>query len=277
MNEKVLIIKDGNMFFESLKTELESANYDVVVFRDSEEVVRVINDYNPQIIIIFALQNKIGEYHIIKERKELIDKKHIPVMIITNTERGCEIEGAMHFGAVNCILRGYFNAKEVVKNINDYFKSHNPDKSNIKNTMDNKTIKEISEEANGSGLRVLLVEDDEFLRDICKRKLEIEGFKVSTAVDGNEALKKVEVENPQLILLDVILPGLDGFEILKTVKSNPARSKIPVIMLTNLGQTGEVEKGLSLGADEYIVKAHFTIGEIIEKIKAVLKKKDIKY
>lgn len=276
MNEKVLIIKDKNNYSDILKKELENSNYDVVVYEDGEEDLRIINDYNPQIIILFALQDKIGEYFIIKKKKEAIDKKNIPVMIITNCEQGSEIENVMHFGAINCILKGEFNAKEAVKNISEYLKNNNSNIIKSKNYMGNKTIKQISEEEKKKGLRILLVEDDEFLRDICKRKLEIEGFNVSVAVDGTQALKKIEEEDPQMVLLDVILPGLDGFEILKTMKANPARAKTPVIMLTNLGQTSEVEKGLSLGADEYIVKAHFTIGEIIEKIKAVMKNKNIK-
>lgn len=277
MNEKIFIVKDGKGYAENLKEELENAHYDVIVYEDGEDALRVIDEYKPQMLILFALYNKLGEYYLIKEKYKIEKKGSMPIVIVTNADRGSEIEGALHLGAVNCILKGDFNAKEIVANVSEYFASHNQDKTNIKNNMDNKTIKEISEENAKTGLRVLLVEDDEFLRDICKKKLEIEGFNVSVAVDGNEALKKVEAENPQIVLLDVILPGLDGFEILKRVKANPERSKTPVIMLTNLGQTSEVEKGLSLGADEYIVKAHFTVGEIIEKIKAIMKKKGIKF
>ncbi len=275
MSQKVLIIKDSNNFYESLKTELENAGYDVVVFDDGEEVLRVINDYEPQIIILFALQNKISGYYLIKEKVEMINAKNIPIMIVTSTERQSEIEGAIHFGAINCILKGDFSAEEVVKNINEYFKNHNLGINISKNNMENKTIKEISEESGKNGIRVLLVEDDEFLRDICKRKLDLEGFNVSVAVDGNEALKKINEEDPQVVLLDVILPGMDGFEVLKNVKDNPSKSNIAIIMLTNLGQESDIEKGLKLGADEYIVKAHFTISEIIQKIKIVLKNKKL--
>jgi DNA-binding response OmpR family regulator len=103
MNKKVLIIKDENKFYEILKSELENANYDVVIFEDGEAVLRIINDYCPQIIILFALQDKIGEYYLIKEKAEMVHKKNIPMMIITNTGRQSEIEGAFHFGAINCI------------------------------------------------------------------------------------------------------------------------------------------------------------------------------
>lgn len=119
--------------------------------------------------------------------------------------------------------------------------------------------------------KILIVEDDRFLRELIKRKLIGEGFEVSETVDGEEALKKVKEEKIDLILLDLILPSLDGFEVLSKIKEDPKLAPIPVIILSNLGQKEEVEKGLKLGAIDYMVKAHFTPGEIIEKIKAILR------
>jgi len=121
-------------------------------------------------------------------------------------------------------------------------------------------------------IKVLIVEDDRFLRELLIRKLEGQGFIISTAVEGKEALSKAKEELPQLILLDLILPGIDGFEVLKQIKEDSQINKIPVIILSNLGQQEEVEKGLKLGAADYLVKAHFTPDEIIGKIKEVLGK-----
>jgi DNA-binding response OmpR family regulator len=117
---------------------------------------------------------------------------------------------------------------------------------------------------------ILIVEDDKFLRELLVRKLENEGFKIVRAIDGEEALKKIKEELPQLILLDLVLPGIDGFEVLRRIKGDPATSKIPVIILSNLGQREEVEKGIQLGANDYLVKAHFTPEEIVKKVKGVL-------
>ena len=122
---------------------------------------------------------------------------------------------------------------------------------------------------------ILIVEDDKFLRELLTRKLETVGFKTSTAIDGQEALKKIKEELPQLILLDLILPGIDGFSILEQIKKDSLTNKIPVIILSNLGQKEEVEKGLKLGADDYLIKAHFTPNDIIEKIKEVLGKNNL--
>lgn len=118
---------------------------------------------------------------------------------------------------------------------------------------------------------ILVIEDDKFLRELISQKLMKEGYNVSEAVDGEEGIKKIKTEKPDLVLLDLILPGIDGFEVLSQKKEDPGLSSIPVIILSNLGQKEDVEKGLKLGAVDYLIKAHFTPGEIIEKIKIVLK------
>ena len=118
---------------------------------------------------------------------------------------------------------------------------------------------------------ILIIEDDRFLRELIAKKLTKESYAVSEAVDGEDGIKKIKTEKPDLILLDLILPGIDGFEVLSQMKEDQGIASIPVIILSNLGQKEDVEKGLKLGAADYLIKAHFTPGEIIEKIKAVLK------
>jgi len=115
--------------------------------------------------------------------------------------------------------------------------------------------------------KIFIVEDDKFLRELMSEELQREGFSVASAIDGEEGLEKIPQEIPDLVLLDLILPGIDGFEVLKKIKENPAISKIPVIILSNLGQQDNLDKGMSLGAADYLIKAHYTPREIIAKIK----------
>ncbi len=119
--------------------------------------------------------------------------------------------------------------------------------------------------------KILIIEDDRFLRELIVRKLSDEGFTTVEAMDGEKGIKKVKEESPDLVLLDLILPGIDGFEVLSRMKKDESLKSIPVIILSNLGQKEEVEKGLKMGAVDYLIKAHFTPGEIIEKIKDSLK------
>jgi DNA-binding response OmpR family regulator len=118
--------------------------------------------------------------------------------------------------------------------------------------------------------KVLIVDDDAFLSGIYATKLELENFAVVSASDGEEGVKAALKEKPDIILMDVLMPKLDGFEALKRIKADPETKDIPVIMLTNLGQKEDVEKGLQEGAADYLIKAHFVPAEAVEKIKAVL-------
>ncbi|MBM3250757.1 MAG: response regulator [Candidatus Nealsonbacteria bacterium] len=120
--------------------------------------------------------------------------------------------------------------------------------------------------------KILIIEDDKFLRRVISQKLSREGYEISEAVDGEKGVKLTQEENPDLVLLDLILPGMDGFEVLANLKKNPQLSKIPVIILSNLGQREDIDKGLKMGAVDYLVKAHFTPGEIIDRIDRALMK-----
>lgn len=120
--------------------------------------------------------------------------------------------------------------------------------------------------------KILLVEDDSFLLSMYATKFESENFKVTTAEDGEKAVRAVQKESPDIILLDIILPKLSGFEVLKQLKADAKTAKIPVILLTNLSQRDEVERGLKMGAEDYLIKAHFMPSEVVEKIKKVLQK-----
>ncbi len=118
--------------------------------------------------------------------------------------------------------------------------------------------------------KILIVEDDKFLRELISQKILQEGYDVSEAVDGEKGVTSVKEVKPDLVLLDLILPGIDGFEVLSRIKADPETSKIPVIILSNLGQKDDIDRGLKMGAVDYMIKAHFTPAEIITKVRGIL-------
>jgi len=118
--------------------------------------------------------------------------------------------------------------------------------------------------------KILIIEDDQFLRDLIEHKLIRTGYQVLNTNDGAEGLKMINEEKPALVLLDILLPSMSGWEILEKIKADPAINKIPVLILTNLGEKEDLERGLKMGADDYIIKAHFTPNEIIDKIEKCL-------
>jgi len=118
--------------------------------------------------------------------------------------------------------------------------------------------------------KILLVEDDPFLIDIYSTKLKEAGFVVEIAQDGEEALRKIKEMAFDLVLLDIVLPTLNGWEILRSIKRDPGLKELKVVVLSNLGEKEEVEKGLESGAAKYLVKAHYTPTEVVKEIKQIL-------
>ncbi len=123
---------------------------------------------------------------------------------------------------------------------------------------------------NKNKIKILLAEDDEFISLAYKDGLGRMGFEVVVASDGIEALEKVKKERPDIILLDIIMPRKNGFEVLTELKADPKFKKIPVIVLSNLGQDTDIQKGKELGAVDYLIKSNFSISEVADKIKKYL-------
>ena len=117
---------------------------------------------------------------------------------------------------------------------------------------------------------ILLVEDDPFLVDIYLTKLEDSGFTVDVATDGIAALARLKEKNYGLMVLDIVLPQLDGWQVLREIEKEEKFKDLKIFVLSNLGQKEEVEKGLKLGVFKYFIKAHYTPSEVVDEIKKVL-------
>jgi len=118
--------------------------------------------------------------------------------------------------------------------------------------------------------KILIIEDDGFLASIYAQKLELEGFEVAFATNGEDGLKLAQKDKPDLILLDLLMPQMDGFEVLEKVKADSATKDIKVLVLSNLGQKEDVDRCMKLGAVGYMIKAHSLPEETVKRIKEIL-------
>ena len=122
-------------------------------------------------------------------------------------------------------------------------------------------------------LFVLLVEDDFFVRDIYQKKLRDIGYEVVSAENGLEGMERLKERRPDLILLDIFMPYMDGRDMLREIRGSEAWRDIPVILLTNFSASEGVRDGFELGADEYLIKSHFTPSEVLEKVRRVFEER----
>ncbi len=117
----------------------------------------------------------------------------------------------------------------------------------------------------------MIIEDDDFLRSLAVTKLEKEGFTVTMAANGQEGLAALQADAPDLLILDLMLPIMSGFDVLKSMKADEKLKSIKVIVFSNLGEESDIKTCLDLGANDYMVKANFTLDELVDKIKGILK------
>jgi len=120
--------------------------------------------------------------------------------------------------------------------------------------------------------KILLVEDDPMLQDIYITKLKEKGFEVSLASDGEKVMPQLQKTKPDLMLLDIVLPLRDGWEVLSEVRKDPAWNNMKIVVLSNIGEPSDVEKGFALGANLYLIKAHFTPSQVVGEINKLLTK-----
>ena len=198
--------------------------------------------------------------------------KSLSVIIISNSGQPVEIDRALSLGVKDYLIKAEFTPEEVLEKV---FKQIGKGISseNLRNIDDGFAKKEDAI-SNGTGqefgLYVLIVEDDKFLSSLLSKKMKQE-FNVDIASNGAEAFNKIKEALPRLILLDLMLPDIDGFKILGILKKDERTKNIPVLILSNLGQKEDMERCLELGAAGYMIKAHFTPGEIVSKAKSLLK------
>ena len=120
---------------------------------------------------------------------------------------------------------------------------------------------------------VLIVEDDVFLQKLLVDKFKKEGYEVEGAEDGEHALQALAKNIPMIVLLDLLMPGMDGFQVLEHIRKEERTKTLPVIVLSNLGEQEHINRAKALGADDYLIKAHLFLDEIVQRVEEIIKKR----
>ncbi len=290
MNEKkILVVEDDGVLRDVLMEKLKTAGYKAIGAEDGEVAIQKIKEDKPDMVLLDILMPKKDGMEVLEDMHVDEEMKNIPVIVISNSGQPVEIERAKSLGAKDFLVKAIFDPNEVlakVKNIlieteggevvdetkNTGFAGKtaavSPASAGVSTPKKNSTTDK--KETNESRGKVLVVEDDKFLRELLVRKLFGEGFTIESAIDARGAFEILSNWKPQIILLDLILPGEDGFSILEKIKKDSNLADIPVIILSNLGQQEDIDRAMALGAMDFMVKANFTLDEIIEKITKAL-------
>ena len=250
MKQHILIIEDDTFLGEMLKKKLETAGYVASLETDGAKGLEEIIAQEPDLILLDIMLPTKDGFQILEEKQKLPSIAKIPVIIVSNSGQPVEISRVVALGVKDYFVKAQVDPDEIVEKVRTQLAS--------------------SASHSIEGKRVLMVEDDKFLSDLLGMKLTQEKCEILRATTGQEALKHAKESAPDVILLDIVLPGMDGFAILTELKRDDKTKNIPVLVLSNLGQEEDIAKAKELGATGFFVKAMLTPEQIITEIRKAL-------
>lgn len=267
--KKVLIIEDDLLLGDVLSQKLTAEGFEVALVDDGSKGYEKIKTFKPDLILLDIILPTMNGYEILEAKQKEPSIADIPVIIVSNSGQPVEINRALALGVKDYLVKAQFDPDELLVKVRAQFRKDGEAASSEIASLEGALNKK-SNSVNLEGKKIMWVEDDQFLNDIIARKLSSTKCLYFHSAEGEEALKIINREIPDIVMLDIVLSGIDGFEILRRIKSDPKTKNIPVILLSNLGQASDIEKGKSLGAVRFMVKATVTPDEIIDQIKEVI-------
>lgn len=290
--KRIIIVEDDAVLRDVLAEKLQRSGYTVDTAQDGIVAMEKIHAIRPDCVLLDILMPRKSGIEVLEDLHADENLRNIPVIIISNSGQPVEIQRAQELGAREFLIKAVFDPNEVLEKVKRVLaggamapqgewgvRTQNVTASGGTEhpVVSNPTVAQAAASVDVSAapktedkIFILVIEDDKFLRELLVRKLAGEGFDVKNAIDAEAAFAILAERKPKVILCDLILPGVDGFEILRRIKADPKTADVPVVILSNLGQKEDLEKAMALGAKDFMVKANFTLDEIVTKVRSLL-------
>jgi len=262
----IVLVEDDEILLNLLTKKLNKAGYGLKTAQDGASGLMLIKEAKPDLVLLDMMLPKMNGFAVLEKLNEEKILPGLPVVIISNSGQAIEIERAKKLGVRDYLIKVNFDTNDVLAIARRILGEKQG--AGAKDRQPGEPPKEMTRFRGA----VLIVEDDSFLADLLEKKFEKLGYKVRRAADARQARAVLEKEAVDAILLDIVLPGMDGITFLRELKADAKHENKPVVMISNLGQPEEKEKGLKAGAADYFIKAHVTPGEIAEKVIELIKK-----
>lgn len=250
MNHKnILLIEDDEILSELIVSSLAQKGYNVDVAGDGKVGVEKLLNTTPDLILLDITMPEMNGYEFLEHTKE--NKGMPPIIVVSNSGQPVEITRVLELGVRDYVIKVNFRPSELIEKIEKVLAE--PIMHDKENTKGDTT-----------GC-ILLVEDDPFLKDLMSMQFAKNGLCVIHAMSGEEALDKLKSITPEIIILDILLPGKNGLEVLKEIKTAEKTKHIPVLVVSNFSNEGYIQQVNDLGADAYLIKAEVSTEKIYQK------------
>ncbi len=239
----LLIVDDNAMNRDMLARRLEREGYAITTASGGKAALELVGKQDFDLVLLDILMPDIDGYQVLEQLKADARTREIPVVMLTAVHEMDSVVRCFEMGVEDYLTKP-FNIPFVKSRISSCLRS-----TTVKGKTSSKRPQSESDEH-----RLLIIDDNAMNRDMLARRLEHEGYYITTAAGGQQALELVGKERFNLILLDILMPDMDGYEVLEKLKSNDATKDIPVIMLTAVNEVESVKHCIDLGAEDYLIK-----------------------
>lgn len=257
--KRILIIEDDELLGDLLLQNLKVAGYECELSRDGQKGFNRMVEWVPDLVISDLFLPTLNGFEILSQKRLNINIATIPIIILTNSLRPTSSGSIENLGATDFMVKSDVTQGEILKRVKNIL-----DKKTDMNQDQSQTQTDVLE-----GKKILVVEDDKFLGSILVSRLVGKKVDAIYANSGESAVEELKKQVPDIVLLDLLLPGIDGFEVLRQIRANPMTEKVPVMILSNYNQMKDKEKAESMGA-MFLVKALVNPDDIIGQVRNML-------
>jgi CheY-like chemotaxis protein len=268
MAKKILIIEDENFLAEMYRAKIKKEGYDVITAENGKIGLAKAQKEKPDLILLDLVMPEMDGYEVLKKLKSSAQTKNIIVYIFSNLAQSGEIEKGIKMGATGFLLKANHTPGELMEKIKKVFSEQKNNKKNVLTKP--KITQNIDLQKEKNGKKILLIEDQEDIIAIYKTRLEKEGYEVKVARNGAWGIKLAKNGNFDIIILDMVMPAMSGYQAIKVIKSSEKTKNIPTIVLSNSAQDKDIEKAKKCGAKGFILKSQITPLKLTKEIKKII-------
>ncbi len=251
--EKILIITGDTTFGDNIMASLKASGYNVLCSHTGMDGVKAMYNISPQLILMDVTLPDLDTYEILgkKHHDDLISK--IPLFMMSSQGVPINMRKVPEGSVTEFLMALHSNPEDVTSKVNRFF-NHEP------------ATADAFEDNSGNKKKILWVEDDKLIGTILAKKLISSGFDLFHAKTGEEALEALKGARPDAIVLDLLLPGMNGFDILTNINKDPGLKGVPIMILSNLSKATDIDRAKTLGAKKFLVKAATSLEQIVKEV-----------
>jgi CheY-like chemotaxis protein len=276
MSQRILLIEDDEVLSEMYNFRFTKAGYQMVLARDGEMGIKLADEQDFDLILSDIFMPKIDGYQVLEKLRKNKKTSHTKIYMLSNLGQDAEIQKALDLGADGYLIKSRYTPSQLLLKIDEIF--HGNTTEHLRKAKKNpvRVKKEIINDGQMPKGKILLIEDEEALIGMYSLRLRQAGYSVETAKNGAWGINKISKKEYDLIVLDMIMPAMNGYEALKKIRNNPSTKNIPILFLSNSAQEKDIVEAKAAGATSYLLKASITPTKLIDELERIMSIKSAK-